>query len=84
MANPKKRKSRSATRSGRAHLSLKETALDKCPQCGRPKLPHTACSFCGTYKGRQVTKTGVSVKAAKPKVEAKSATKEKKTSKKDK
>jgi large subunit ribosomal protein L32 len=25
-----------------------------CPQCKSPKLPHTACSVCGTYNGRQV------------------------------
>ena len=25
-----------------------------CPQCKSPKLPHRACSNCGTYKGREV------------------------------
>jgi len=57
MANPKKRKSSSAVRTNRAHLALKKTSLDKCPQCGKAKKPHTVCTFCGTYRGRQVLKT---------------------------
>lgn len=61
MANPKKRKSRSAVRTNRAHLALDIIALDKCPQCGKAKKPHTVCLFCGTYRGRQVLKV-----AAKP------------------
>lgn len=60
MANPKKRKSRSAVRTNRAHLALKETSLNECPQCGKPVKPHTACAFCGTYRGRQVIKTKTS------------------------
>jgi large subunit ribosomal protein L32 len=67
MANPKKRKSKSAVRTNRAHLALEETTLNKCPQCGKAVKPHTACAFCGTYRGRQVTKakTAASVKAKK-------------------
>lgn len=65
MANPKKRKSRSAVRTNRAHLALGKVALDKCPQCGKAKKPHTVCAFCGTYRGRQVLK--VAAKPAKAK-----------------
>lgn len=56
MANPKKQKSQAATRRGRSHLALKKALLVKCPQCGQLRQPHTACSFCGTYKGREVIK----------------------------
>ncbi|MDD3285627.1 MAG: 50S ribosomal protein L32 [Patescibacteria group bacterium] len=65
MANPKKRKARSAVRTNRAHLALEKTSLDKCPKCGKAKKPHTVCVFCGTYRGRQVLK--VEAKAAKSK-----------------
>ncbi|MDD3435487.1 50S ribosomal protein L32 [Candidatus Falkowbacteria bacterium] len=54
MANPKKRKTHSAVGKGRAHLALKKVAINKCSKCGQPKLPHTACEFCGSYKGHEV------------------------------
>jgi len=63
MANPKKQKTHSKTHKGRAHLALKPKTLNKCPKCGKAVLPHTACEFCGTYKGRQVLT--VKTKAAK-------------------
>lgn len=25
-----------------------------CPKCDKTTLPHRACAFCGTYRGRQV------------------------------
>ncbi|MCX8493679.1 MAG: 50S ribosomal protein L32 [Chthoniobacterales bacterium] len=28
--------------------------LGKCTQCGAPLHSHTACTACGTYRGRQV------------------------------
>ncbi|MDP3836585.1 MAG: 50S ribosomal protein L32 [bacterium] len=66
MANPKKRKSSSAVRTNRAHQALKKTSLNKCAQCGKAKLPHTVCTFCGTYRGRQVLKVAtVAAKAKK-------------------
>lgn len=54
MANPKKRKTHSATHKGRAHLALKKTVLNKCPKCGKAVKPHTACAACGYYQGRAV------------------------------
>lgn len=57
MANPKKRKTHSKTRMGRSHLALKKVGLTKCEKCGEMKKPHTACDFCGTYKGKQVIKS---------------------------
>ncbi|MDD2353904.1 MAG: 50S ribosomal protein L32 [Patescibacteria group bacterium] len=57
MANPKKRKTHSKSRMGRSHLALKKVGLIKCPKCGEMIKPHTACQFCGTYKGVEVIKT---------------------------
>ena len=56
MANPKKRKTHSKSRMGRAHLALKKVSLTKCPKCGEMRKPHTACQFCGTYKDKEVVK----------------------------
>ena len=54
MAVPKRKMSRSNTRSRRANWKASVVATAECPQCKSPKLPHTACSVCGTYNGRQV------------------------------
>ena len=54
MANPKKRKTHAATHKGRAHLALKKVVLNKCPKCKQAVLPHTACSACGTYRGKVI------------------------------
>jgi large subunit ribosomal protein L32 len=63
MANPKKRKTHSAVGMNRAHQALKKVALNKCTKCGKEKLPHNACDFCGAYKGEVVIK--VKTKVAK-------------------
>ena len=54
MAVPKRRMSRSNTRSRRAQWKTTAVATVACPQCRSPKLPHAACSVCGMYNGRQV------------------------------
>ncbi len=56
MANPKKKKTHSKTHKGRAHLALKKVTLKKCDKCGSMRKPHTVCSFCGTYKNKEVIK----------------------------
>ena len=28
--------------------------VKKCPNCGEPVLPHTLCSNCGYYDGKQI------------------------------
>lgn len=56
MSVPKKRKPSSSVKHGRSHLALKKTTLNKCPKCGHTILPHTACSFCGFYKGKEAVK----------------------------
>jgi large subunit ribosomal protein L32 len=54
MALPKRRHSKSRTGKRRAHDALTAPSLSVCPQCHEPKLPHFACSSCGTYRGRKV------------------------------
>lgn len=56
MSVPKKRRTSSSVGRRRSHHALKEVTLNKCSQCGKAVKPHTACSFCGTYKGKQVIK----------------------------
>ena len=54
VAVPKRKMSRSNTRSRRAQWKATAVATVACPQCKSPKLPHAACTVCGTYNGRQV------------------------------
>lgn len=44
---PVKRKSKCRTRTRRAHQALRAKTLVACPNCGKAKLPHAACSVCG-------------------------------------
>jgi len=56
VAVPKRRMSRSNTRSRRAQWKTSAPNLVACTNraCRQPKLPHMACPNCGTYNGRQV------------------------------
>ncbi|MFN2625067.1 MAG: 50S ribosomal protein L32 [Mycobacteriales bacterium] len=54
MAVPKRRMSRSNTRSRRAQWKASLPAFATCKRCKQPKLPHVACPTCGTYNDRQV------------------------------
>lgn len=54
MAVPKRRMSRSNTRSRRSQWKTAAVATYPCPQCRSPKLAHTACGVCGQYNGRQI------------------------------
>jgi large subunit ribosomal protein L32 len=56
MSVPKKRRTRASVGNRRSHHALSKVTLNKCPQCGKSKLQHTACDFCGTYKGKEVIK----------------------------
>ncbi|MCB0990895.1 MAG: 50S ribosomal protein L32 [Acidimicrobiales bacterium] len=54
MAVPKKKTSKSKTRSRRASAwKLSAPARSVCPRCDATKLPHVVCPNCGWYKGRQ-------------------------------
>ncbi len=52
MAVPKRKTSRSNTRSRRANWKTTATTLTACPMCAAPKMPHIACPSCGSYQGR--------------------------------
>lgn len=54
MAVPKRKMSRSNTRSRRSQWKTSAPALVTCDRCKSPKLGHTACPTCGTYAKRQV------------------------------
>jgi len=54
VAVPKRKKSRSRTRSRRAQWKAAPLTLVNCDRCGETKLPHTLCENCGTYNKRQV------------------------------
>ena len=56
MALPTQKHTKSRTRKRKPSLALKKVRLSKCPKCKKPVLPHRACSFCGTYAGKQVLK----------------------------
>ncbi len=57
MALPKVKLSKSKKGRRRSHLALKLVQLPPCPQCKRPRRPHTICPNCGYYAGREVVKT---------------------------
>lgn len=54
MAVPKGKTSKSKKNMRRAHDAISAPGISTCPQCQEPKLPHRACSSCGTYKGKEV------------------------------
>lgn len=54
MPVPKRKKSRSNTRSRRSQWKLQSPANAICPQCHAPKRPHRVCGKCGYYAGREV------------------------------
>ena len=55
MAVPKRKMSRSSTRSRKsANMRLVPPAHSLCPNCGASRLPQRVCGNCGWYRGRQV------------------------------
>jgi large subunit ribosomal protein L32 len=54
VAVPKRKMSRSNTRSRRSQWKARVPALVACDRCRQNKLPHVACPNCGTYNKRQV------------------------------
>lgn len=59
MAVPKRKKSKSSTRSRKATHKKPVVRAKSCPECGAPQVSHRVCASCGYYRGRQV----VTVKA---------------------
>lgn len=54
MAVPKQKVSRSKRNMRRAHDALTALNFSKCGSCGAPRLPHSICESCGTYKDRKI------------------------------
>ena len=54
MAVPKKKTSKSKSRSRRASAwTLEAPSKSMCPRCGATKQTHVVCGNCGWYGGRQ-------------------------------
>jgi len=56
MRVPKRKTSQSKRDKRRTHYKVKPVNFVLCPNCKEPALPHTVCSKCGYYKGKQVLK----------------------------
>ena len=56
MSVPKKRRTKSSVGNRRSHHALKPVTLNNCSKCGKAVRPHTACTFCGSYKGKEAIK----------------------------
>lgn len=54
MSVPKWNQTSSKRDQRRANIKIVPPALNKCPKCGKSVRPHTACGFCGFYKGKEV------------------------------
>jgi len=54
MAVPKKKTTRARRNKRRTAKKIKRTALVLCPNCKKSIPPHTACPFCGIYRGRTI------------------------------
>ena len=54
MPVPKQRLSSRRGRTRASHHGLTKVATVECAQCHQPSLPHRACPFCGSYRGRNV------------------------------
>ncbi len=54
MAQPKRRWSKARTGLKRSTWKIEEKNLSTCSHCHEPVLPHTVCSNCGYYDGKEV------------------------------
>ena len=55
---PKKKTSKSRTRTRRSHHRLGAVNYSVCKQCGQAKLPHAACENCGYVNPKITLKLG--------------------------
>ena len=55
---PKKKTSKSRTRTRRSHHRLKAVNYSVCPKCDQVKLPHAACTNCGYVNPKVTLKLG--------------------------
>jgi large subunit ribosomal protein L32 len=54
MPNPKRRHSKTRTRTRRTHHKADVPMFMLCTSCGSPVLYHRICGECGTYRGKKV------------------------------
>ncbi len=54
MAMPKKRMSHMRSGTRRSQIKPHLSGMVFCPKCHSPRLLHTVCKVCGTYRGRVV------------------------------
>lgn len=66
MALPMRKHCRARRDKSRMHWRLTLPGLSKCPQCGKPVLPHRVCLGCGYYRGRQVLVIAAKAPKKKP------------------
>ncbi len=64
MALPSKRSTKSGKRRRLAYYKQSKRKLQICPKCKKPVRSHQACSFCGSYRGREIM--NIKIKAKKP------------------
>ena len=69
MAVPKKRTGHSAQGKRRSNWKATKPTTTVCPTCGAAVLTHTVCTSCGNYKGKPVSKKGVTDVVEAPKTE---------------
>ncbi|MCX6795939.1 MAG: 50S ribosomal protein L32 [Candidatus Falkowbacteria bacterium] len=62
MTIPKKKHTKSKVGRRRSHCALLKIKLAKCPKCGKAVMPHRACSFCGSYNGKETVKIKIAKK----------------------
>jgi large subunit ribosomal protein L32 len=55
---PKKKTSKSKTRTRRSHHRLSAVNYSVCSKCGQAKLPHAACENCGFVNPNITLKLG--------------------------
>ena len=56
MAQPKRRWSKARTHKKRSTWKLDNPTVATCPRCHEPIMPHTVCSNCGYYNGKEIIK----------------------------
>ena len=57
MSVPKQRHTKQRRDAKRSRFAIKKVKTVTCPKCGKQKLQHKACAYCGFYKGKEVVNT---------------------------
>ena len=78
MSVPAQRRNSSFKKKRASHFALKKKNLATCSKCQRSVLSHRACSFCGTYNGKEILK--IKIKGEKSKTKEKKSKKEESSS----